>query len=163
MIIYFFRIIFLILLLQTLGCVSVSVPISKETSKAEHIKFKAPPAFNTMNADWADHAWQNSTTRNTISFLSECGSDPRIEALLGDALATLDTVEKKEDSELIYNQRRALRTLGYGTVDGVSVFIDVLVLKKDKCNFTIVHSGRKERRAETQKHFDEFLQNFVVP
>ncbi len=156
---------FLIVPLVLSGCVSVNLGPGK-AKKSDGVQVTAPPSqFKSVDPLHADEAWQSRETGNTISYFSECQSqnESTIEAMAADSLAALSDPVVLKEQKLTYNQREAQRSSAKGTVDGVQVLLDVLVFKKNGCNYTITYSGIAAKFPRETKDFEDFLQRFKAP
>jgi hypothetical protein len=146
------------------GCVSVRLPGQKEVVKSTHIQssFKSSQ-YEKLNVQWADEAWKHKKTGAVISYFSECGTDPSLDSLLNEALLALDKYEIKSSQEVTFNSRLAIERTVVGTIDGVPVNLEILVFKKDSCNYTLSHSSKDKEAGVTEPDFAEFKKNFKVP
>lgn len=147
-----------------LGCVSVRLPGQKEVVKSTRVKaeFKASQ-YEKLNVSWADQAWQHQKTGAIISYFTECGSDPSLDSLMHEALLALDKFEIESSQEITFNSRLAVERSVTGTIDGVPVNLEILVFKKDSCNYTLSHSSKSDQASISAPDFAEFKKNFKVP
>ena len=157
-----------ILALATLffvGCVSVSLNSGK-TKKAQDLKMKEPQnPFHSIKTDNADYAWQSDKTGNTIAVLSECNTptDISLKNLESDSLTALSQIKIVNSEKQTFNNREALQTTADGKVDGVPIRLDLLVFKKNYCNYTLSFVGRKSSFDSEREYFDKFKQSFEAP
>jgi len=144
------------------NCVSVNLP-SSSGSPAKDVKFDAPASpFEDMKVKTADKAWISKNTGNTISFLSDCNSssDPTLQQLQSESLAVLDNLKVLDSKDSDFNGRESNSTFAQGEVDGVPVKTEILVFKKNGCNFTLSYGGVLSRFEAEKKFFDKFKESF---
>lgn len=147
------------------SCVSVNLGAGK-SEKAADISFSEPTAPYTSSKDSvSDRLWTSSKTGNSISYLSECTlkSDPSLEVLQNDYTSVLKNSEVVKSEFVRFNQREGIRFQSKGTLDGIAVKFESLIFKKNNCNYTLTYGGREKSFENEKKHFDQFLQDFVVP
>ena len=153
------------MILLTSGCVSVELPNSKTTS-AKDVKWSEPGGqFKEIKATNADKTWLSSRTGNTISYLSECGNsaDPSLQALEAESLSALGKINPISNKVYDYNGRAARSSVSSGEVDGVPVQLELLVFKKNGCNYTLSYGGVMKQFDVEQKIFEDFKANFKAP
>jgi len=147
------------------GCISVALPNGKAT-KAQNLIYAEPgrPFVRIQNSS-VDRAWQNSTNGNTIGFLSECNSgiDLDLQVMTSEALHAMTRSEIVEQKELLFAERQGLRTVAIGDLDGVAVQMEILILKKNNCSFSLSYVGRRHHFAENRALFEQFLSGFQIP
>lgn len=144
------------------ACVSVKLPSGTGTP-AKDLKYNAPDSpFQEIKVNSGDKAWLSGATGNTISYLSDCNgnADPTLEQLQTDSLGVLDKLKISQSKTFDYNGREALRTLAEGEVDGVPVKTDLVVFKKNGCNFTITYGGVAKTFDSEKRTFEKFLESF---
>jgi hypothetical protein len=154
-----------IMILSMSGCVSVELPNSKTTS-AKDVQWKAPGSpFKEIKATNADKTWLSSRTGNTISFLSECGNaaDPSLQSLESESLSALGKITPISSRIYDFNGRAARNSVSSGEVDGVPVQLELLVFKKNGCNYTLSYGGVMKQYEAEHKIFEDFKQNFKAP
>jgi hypothetical protein len=153
------------MILSMSGCVSVELPNSKTTS-AKDVQWKAPGSpFKEIKATNADKTWLSSRTGNTISFLSECGNaaDPSLQSLESESLSALGKFTPISSRIYDFNGRAARNSVSSGEVDGVPVQLELLVFKKNGCNYTLSYGGVMKQYEAEHKIFEDFKQNFKAP
>lgn len=155
----------LISFLLLTGCVSVNLGGGK-ASKATDIIFVAPKvSFDKIQNESFDHAWQNPKNGNTIAFLSECRTktDISMQLMEKESLEALENLKIIKSNSFEYNDREAKELLAEGQVDGIPVKIQLVLLKKNECNYTISFVGRKKFFDTDQNTFQTFLTEFKAP
>ena len=154
-----------ILFANLLACVSVDLkPKAPTKSKVYH--FQEPSkTFKKMDSDQADQAWQNSKNGNTIAVLSECSEtrDPTLTGIESETINALTNPEILHTEKIQFADRGALRTLVEGQVDGVSVKMEILTLKKNSCSYTLSYIGRSKTFDSDRAVFEQYLKGFVIP
>lgn len=154
-----------ILALFLSSCVSVKLGDSKIAS-AKGVRFSSPGfPFKQIKVANSDRSWLSEKTGNTISFLSECGSnvDLSISQIETDSLSALNKVEVLQAEVTEYNGREAHKTLVTGELDGIPVQLALLVFKKNNCNYTLSYSGVKKNFASEESYFQNFINDFKAP
>ncbi len=56
--------------------------------------------------------------------------------------------------------REALRTVAEGTLDGVDVILDTVVIKKNNCLFDFALVAHPQKHADAVNDFETFFQGF---
>ncbi len=152
-------------LLSAVGCVSVSLA-PHEAKRAKDLQVTPPDRpFESINSRAGDAAWKNQNTGSIISYLSDCsdGSDPSLANLRDEILRGLENVKVQSEENLIYQNRKALRTYVLGEVDGITSSVDLLVLKKNSCSFVISFVSSPEGFQRDRQAFGLFLKRFEIP
>lgn len=147
------------------GCVTVDVA-PKKSEPAQNVIYVDPASpFKSSPNKSTDRLWISTTSGNTISYLSECGNsqEPTLEQLENDALGGLVELKILHSEKIDYNSREALKTLAEGKVDGVKVKMNLLTLKKNNCNYTLVYGGVSKNFDAEQAYFQTFLGGFKAP
>jgi hypothetical protein len=147
------------------ACVSVNIPTSAG-SPAKDVKYVEPAEpFNDFKVKTADKAWISRKTGNTISFISDCHAsvDPTLQQMENESLMVMDKLKVLTTQQIEFNGREAISTVAEGEVDGVPVKTQLVVLKKNNCNFTLSYGGLKNRFDTESKIFQTFPENFKAP
>jgi hypothetical protein len=146
------------------NCVSVNLPNGK-TKRAEDVIFDPPKEpFKEISSTNADKTWISDKTGNTISYLSECGgADPTLPQMESDLLSAMNKLNIQQSEDTEFNSREARRTVATGEVDGVAVQLQIMVFKKNGCNYTLSYGGVHKKFGSEQKIFDAFLKSFKAP
>lgn len=144
------------------ACVSVKIPSGVGTP-AKDVKYTAPTApFKEIKVASGDKAWLSGRTGNTISFLSDCNgsADPSLQQLEGESLVVLDKLKILQTQAFEFNGREAQRTQAQGEVDGVPVKTELVVFKKNGCNFTLSYGGVAKSFESEKQYFEKFVESF---
>jgi hypothetical protein len=147
------------------ACVSVKLPSGAGTP-AKDVKFLAPEKpYQEIKVLTGDKAWLSGKTGNTISFLSDCHGtvDPTPQQLESESLAVLDKLKILQTKTFDFNGREALLTQAQGEVDGVPVKTELIVFKKNNCNYTLSYGGVFKSFDAEKKYFDSFAESFKAP
>lgn len=161
-----FTSLFVLGLAQLSGCVSVKIG-SGETEKAKNVRFTQPARpFVEWESPVADRGWQSERTGNTISYLSECRANqslPDLNVLEREAVAPLDAVKELRREQILFDGRAAILAEHAGTVDGVPVQLQTLVLSKNGCAYTLTYGGEKSVYPQEVAVFEAFRSSFRAP
>lgn len=155
-------VVFCILNLSLVSCVSVKLPDGKLTP-AKDVQFQAPLSpYKEITVESSDKTWVSKNTGNTISFLSECGNanDLTLPQIETESLAAISNLETLKVEEFEFNGRAARQSLSQGLVDGVPVQLALLVFKKNGCNFSLSYGGTKKNFDSEIHYFESFKQGF---
>ncbi|WP_413575972.1 hypothetical protein ACLVWU_16430 [Bdellovibrio sp. HCB290] len=147
------------------SCVSVELPSGK-TKPAKDVEFSEPGSpYSSFKSKNADRAWQSSKTGNTISFLSECGSnaDPSLQTLETESLSAINKLEILKTETKTFNGRESRQTISAGTIDGVPVALALVVFKKNGCNYTLSYGGVEKQFNSELPVFEKFKADFKAP
>lgn len=156
---------FLFTLMSAVSCISVNLK-SGAPKKASNYKLQPPPSpFNRIDNEETDLAWQNPQTGNSIALLTECSEqkDPSLTSLEDETIQALTNPKVLKTEEIQFQERAARRTKAEGTVDGVPVQMDVLILKKNNCSYTFTFVGRASGIEKDRPAFDSFLSGVHIP
>lgn len=119
--------------------------------------------------------WVRMSTRaKTISFYSDralssistdafCGrsvSNRKLSALAGDATSALEDRNVTEEKEFMLDGRGALRRTITGKQDGISLVVDLVVIKKDGCVFDIYSVSPPDKALQVKSDFETFFGGF---
>ncbi len=147
------------------SCVSVS--LQKNTPvPAKHVVYQAPSSpFEEIPFPPSDKTWISRTNSNTISFLSDCQKnyDPSLEQMQADSISVLEEKHSAKTTPVTFNGRQGLMIVSEGFVDGVPIKMQVLVFKRNACNYTLTYAGVAKNFAQEIAHFEQFLKSFTTP
>lgn len=156
---------FMILMTTALaGCVSVSIP-KEEVIKSTRYQFTEPTEpFQKINSEYADHAWRNLKTGNTLVIFTDCGSsrDIDLSSLENESLLAISNPQVIQTNRFQFNDREALRSLVSGNIDGVSIQMEVLNFKKNTCNYTISYFGKNQTFDQDKELYNQFIKGFTA-
>lgn len=157
-----FALFFIFLLLSS--CVSVNVGPRKPTP-SKSVRLQEPSSsYRGLKIEGLDRAWRNSSSGVTLGFLSECGeSSASLQELQSDSWNSLKSLKVLSQKELEFNSRAALESSVEGGLDGVKVRMQLLVFRKNSCNYILSFVGRPSAQSQELTVFEQFKQGFVVP
>lgn len=125
---------------------------------------KLPAGWKWMETRARAASFYNPQLRSSISTNAFCG--PKVEnsamsALGGDMISALEQRKVISEKEIDLGDRKAMRRFFTGTLDGSSVAVDYVVLRKDGClfDFYAVTPGDKKSE-EVSAIFEDFYQGF---
>lgn len=134
-------------------------------TKSKSIRFQAPESpFQKLSVSSADAVWQSSKTGNTISMNSTCQKYENLplDTLRENILAGIEDLKIQQKQEIQFNQRKAQRVSASGSMDGVPVSIDLLVMNKDSCTYDFTFIGRKKSQEKEAQIFEKFLNKVEI-
>lgn len=146
------------------GCISIGVAQKPEAAK--NLIFAAPSEpFFDHTSKTGDRVWISRKTGNSISYLSDCSAntDPSLELLESESLSGIENLEILESHFREFNHRKAKETLASGTLDGVTIKMNVISLKKNSCTYTLLFAGKKEHFDSEISFFNQFKESFKAP
>lgn len=161
---YFTKPVFLfVLTFIQVSCVSVSIK-APETSKAKDFSYEAPASpFSGLKTSSADHAWQSSKTGNTFAILTECNSqDPSLEFLQNENLNALSELQILSSKKTTHQSFPALETEAEGVVDGISLKVLLISIKKETCSYLLTFVGRQKLFQSDLPSFQKFRKGFQI-
>lgn len=146
------------------ACVSLS--LSPETKVSKDLYFAEPQSnFESRDSDNLDGYFVEPASGNSISIKSSCydPADPKIETLEVAAFSGMTVVKEVKRAKTQFSKREALHSLKEVRIDGVPVMVEMLIFKKNNCNYLISHVGVKTNFNKTKNDFDSFLKNVRAP
>lgn len=152
--------------LNLAGCVSVSLG-PKKAESAKDVKMMPPPGvhFSEFVSPDADHAWKDSAHGTSISYKSTCNdsSDSSLEGMQQSTIYGLENIKILKSSRIPYNGREALNSVIEGKLDGVATKIELLILKKNSCNYILSYVALDKSFDVDNKYFKTFIESFEAP
>jgi accessory colonization factor AcfC len=153
--------IFLILLFGLIGSGCVTSP---NLVKKRYASYGISPP----SEDWhqesfrdADLFFKHKERNATIFFSTQCEkfSDSPLEALTAQILVGLSDIEIKKQERLVLAERDAMITELTAKVDGVTRFLKIMVLRKNRCVFDGVFSSAL-KSSDLAVDFDNMIAQF---
>lgn len=147
-----------------IGCINIPIG-SKSVKKSDSISVVAPSQpYEKSNSKHIDQGWIHPKTGSTISYLSDCADSGEISLKQMEitALGALQNLKVMDSKELYFSDRKALRTKAQGDIDGVSIDVDLLVLKKNGCRYTFTLTGFPQTFTQMQNDFNQFLKGVRI-
>lgn len=103
-------------------------------------------------------AYQSSI--ETDAFCDHSFDDASLKVLTSHLHAGLSKAKTKSESPLMLDARGALRSIASGTVDGVEMMMDSVVIKKDNCLFDFVLISTPSKYSSAVSDFESFFGGF---
>lgn len=123
-----------------------------------------------LSSDWRHMAtsakaiaFHNDNLGATISTDAFCGAsfeDLPLKTLTGHLFAGTAKHNVVKENELTLDDRGALRTIATGTVDGVALKFDSVVIKKNNCTFDFIYISPPENYDGGVRGFEVFYNGF---
>jgi hypothetical protein len=123
------------------------------------------PDWSRIGDQGGDLAFYNRAVRAGIVVQAECRrqDDAPLGVLAEDLLIGFGDVRVVEDTRVTLSNRVALHRVVEATLDGVPVGLDLYVLKRDGCAYTLVYTAPPDRFAKGEGDFVVFVAGFDVP
>lgn len=124
---------------------------------------KLPEDWKNLKVRVRAAAWYNPDYRSTISTDVLCENsvgDRPLSVVAGDVAAALENRTVTDTKEFTLDERGALREYVKGSVDGVPMEMDIVVLKKNNCAFDMVAISPPEEMANVSPIFEDFINGF---
>ena len=96
---------------------------------------------------------------NAICGDADIGDVP-LDVLINQSLFGVEAQKELKREEIKLDSRAAVRAHVTGTMDGVPIELDLVVLKKDNCTFDFQLVTSPEAFAQRQPEFERFFQSF---
>jgi hypothetical protein len=153
--------VFIVLLSNLLLSACSFFASSKRYYKSEDLKisFNKPP-WNEVKTDTSDIAFQNGSTSSMMLVNSNCKKfdSSKLEHLVNDILSGIESIQFLENNNLKFKGRESIQSKIQGKLDGVDIFLSLVVLKKDHCIYDFVHMAKDRPTLEKESHdFNDLL------
>jgi len=126
--------------------------------------------IGTLPSDWKrmkvtvhSIAFHSNAYEATIATDAWCGrayDDAPLASLASRMIGGIENYQIQDTYDFMLNERGALRTIATGTMDGVPLTFDTVVIKKDKCIFDFMcissNDGYPMAVADFQTFFSDF-------
>lgn len=155
---------FFVLSFSLAGCINLPFGNSQK-ERSSMISVTAPAApYEKTSSKHVDQGWIHSKNGSTISYLSDCSDSPDISLKQMEltALSGLRNLRINEQNDILFSDRKALRSKVQGDVDGVTVNVELLVLQKNGCRYTFTLTGFAQAFAQAQNDFNQFLKGVRI-
>lgn len=151
---------FLISLLS--ACVSIDIK-QKELLKSNQIEINPPKNFSSKEIEGLDYYWMNENG-NSISVKTACDdpADPLLSDIEKASLNNLEVLTAISRKNIMFNSRAALKSQSFIQLDGVAVFLELFIFKKNNCNYIISYVGTKQNYQKQLQDYENFLKNIRV-
>lgn len=120
-------------------------------------------AWKKMRVKTYSIAFHNAGAGATIATDAFCGpayEDIPLKALTSHLLAGVDDYVVERSEEFTLDERGALRTIARGSVDGVPLTFDVVVIKKNRCMIDLMCIAPEGRHNDVVADFEGFYGAF---
>lgn len=158
-------IVFLITIFSSLSA-CVSLDMQPEIESSESLYFQVPSSnFKKRDTENLDGHFVESETGNSISVKSSCfdPADPSLNVLESSAFGGMTVIKVLEKTNKKFSKREALHSKKLVRIDGIPVVVEMLILKKNSCNYLISHVGVQDSFKKTSNDFSEFLDKMRIP
>lgn len=122
-----------------------------------------PPTWKKIDVDAYAIAFHNDMLGTTISVDAWCGpafEDSPLPTLTSQMMAGVADYKIESTEEFMLDRRGALRTVATGRVDGVYLTYDIVVLKKNDCNFDLMLISPMGNYLAARPDFENFFYAF---
>ena len=156
----------LLLLLCLCFARCVSIDMQPKIKAADDLAFVPPSReFVRRDTDGLDAYFIEPKTGNSISLKSSCfdPADPSIDNLTKAAFGGMTIIKELANNRIRYSDREALNTKRLVSLDGVPVIVEMLVFKKNNCNYLVGHVGVEKFHSQTASAYQHFLNNLRTP
>ena len=144
----------------------MSLQLQPETESAENLEFSTPmPGFEERSSDKLDGYFVHLATGNSISIKSACfdPADPSLDTLKHSAFNGMTIKDDVEDTKTRFSKRAAITTKKRVEIDGVDILVEILIFKKNNCNYLISHIGVESSFGKTEAAYKNFLSSVRAP
>lgn len=122
-----------------------------------------PEGWERMKVRSRTISFYNPAFKSSISTDAYCGggvSDKRLEVLGGEIVSALQDRYVVSETNFDLDGRGALRQVAHGTLDGVPVVVDLVVVRKNECVFDLYAVTPPDVDPEARQAFEEFFGGF---
>lgn len=103
-------------------------------------------------------AYQSSI--ETDAFCDQSFDDASLRVLTNHLHASLSKPKTRSETPMTLDGRGALRSVAEGTVDGIPMVVDSVVIKKDNCLFDFVLISKPSFYTSATQDFESFFEGF---
>lgn len=122
-----------------------------------------PDGWRDLKTGARAASWYNPERRAAISTDVLCENsmgDKPLESIAGDIAASIDDRRVTGTRDFMLDGRGALRESVVGTVDGVPMNMEIVVLKKNNCSFNMAAIVPPEELSAVMPDFETFVGGF---
>lgn len=122
-----------------------------------------PEGWRRMESKARAISFHHDGYRTSITTDAFCGKsfvDRPLDTLAGELATALSDRTTVSTQEFMLDERGALRLLVKGTMDGVPLQMDIVVVKKDGCNFDFIAVMPPDAPPQVTSDFEGFLKGF---
>lgn len=123
-----------------------------------------PAPWEKMNVRTYAVAFHNDNYGATIATDAFCGpsfEDLPLNLLTTQLVAGVENVKEMKKENISLDGRGALRTIFKGSVDGVPLTFDIVVVKKNKCIIDFMCVSERDNQLAVESDFQNFYNGFV--
>ena len=121
--------------------------------------------WKSIAPDDSDFAYRNTKTNSIIFVNSFCKKydSSTLRQLLSHLFGGIEQIKIESETKHKLHKREALRVLANGFVDGVKVFVELEVLKKNRCvyDFALVSTSQKLRDSD-RENFEKVIKGASI-
>lgn len=103
---------------------------------------------------------KTGSTITTQAFCNELFEDLPLSVLTNHLFVGLENVKRVSKEEWQLSQRDALYTKATADVDGVPVFLNIVIVKKNRCSFDFFNIQPQAERQDLTNDFLQFVKGF---
>ncbi len=154
------------------GCVSLPRSFHAMNYKNQTVYFDRNHYYKVgaLSKDWKQSlqkepgiVFKNSETEATIATEAICGAgfqDAPLRLLTTNLFSGMADVQRMSEEQWMLSGRAALYTKAMATLDGVPVSLNIVVIKKDNCEFDFYAISIPEYDASVKGEFLGFVKGF---
>ncbi len=124
---------------------------------------KLPEGWEDLTTGVRSASWYNPDYLSTISTEVLCersAGDRPLQSVASEVVVAMEDRTVSNEREFMLDGRGALRQTVSGSVDGVPLIMDVVVVKKGNCAFDFVAVAPPEEMTNVSPHFEVFFNGF---
>lgn len=124
---------------------------------------KLPDGWQDLKTGAKTASWYNPEYLSTITTDVLCeasAGDSPLESVAGDIVAAIEDRTVTDSREFTLDGRGALRETVSGSVDGVPLMMETVVVKKDNCSFNMAVIAPPGEMPNVRPFFDDFVNGF---
>lgn len=156
----------ILLFICALSSACVSLSLETETEVSKDLYFAEPGGnFKQRSAENLDGYFVEQNSGNSISIKSACydPADPSLSTLENSAFGGMTVIKEIKRENTKFSKRAALRSKKLVKIDGVAVLVEMMIFKKNNCNYLISHVGVEENFKQTSLQYNAFLKTVRAP
>lgn len=124
------------------------------------------PSWQRLKNENPGIVFKHQSTGSTLATEALCGAafeDLSLKVLSGQLLAGLENVQKIKEESWVLSGREALYTELQANLDGVPVLLNLVVLKKNRCQFDFLNVAPLKEARPVTEDFLKFVKGFDYP
>ena len=149
-------------------CVSGCVSVRLEEKNVPSSKFQYLPPdqpFTAIKNKDLSHAWQDTTTGNSISVFSSCNeaADLSLHQIQTDTLSVFEKYEILEEKPVRIGPHNALSTIAVGKLDNAEIKTKLISTYQNGCSYSLSYVAPLPSYPNGLAVFEKFIQGFELP